>query len=323
MRKESEARRAVALYVILKERTDPQHPMSMPVLLNELENYGIHAERRSIYHILSILKSFGAKISRTKAGYAMHHAFTTAEITLLTAAVQNTLSVSRQQTDHLVDKLKNTLSLHQRKNIFPNPYALGKTGNNATLEHLDLILDAIPEANPIEFTYIDFLFHGTVRYRKNAGRYRGIPCAVLYNQGRCYIVLYSEHYRNFANYRLDKMTRIIRRSEHVSLPPFDCAAWMNHSFQMYSDQAETITLHCRKDMAPILFDQFGDIMILQTEDRTGFTVSIRVAITPGLIGWLIQFQARCTVIKPMRLIEELKSVANRLQHQYNFERELG
>ena len=54
MRKESEAQRAAALYMILKEQTDIQHPMPMPILLNRLENYGIHAERRSIYHILSI-----------------------------------------------------------------------------------------------------------------------------------------------------------------------------------------------------------------------------------------------------------------------------
>lgn len=321
MRKESEAQRAAALYMILKEQTDIHHPMPMHILLNKLENYGIHAERRSIYHILSILNSFGADICHTKAGYAMQHVFTTAEVTLLTAAMQNTLSVSQSKTDRLVAKLKNMLSLYQREKIFANPHAPGKTENNESLDNLELILAAIPNANPIEFTYIDHIFRGVVKYRKNAGRYRGIPCAVLYNLNRCYIVFYSEHYHNFANYRLDKITRIVRKNEHISIPPFDCAAWMNHSFQMYTDQAETITLHCQADMAPILFDQFGDIMIMQSKDPTGFTVSIRVAITPGLIGWLVQFRTRCTVLKPDHLIEELKSVAAQLQQQYRYGKE--
>ena len=321
MRKENEARRAAAVYTILKTQTDMEHPMSMPVLLSRLETYGIHAERRSIYHVLEILNAFGADIHHTRAGYAMRHTFTPAEVTLLTGAVQNTISISRAATDRLTDKLKNLLSRQQQKTLFANPYAPGKTDNDKVLTNLDLILTAVTKANPVEFTYVDRLFRGAVKYRKNAGRYRGIPRAVLYNQGRCYIVFYSEHYRNFANYRLDKITRVIRREETISLPPFDCAEWMNRSFQMYTDQAETITLHCQSSMAPILFDQFGDTGLLQAEDKPGLTVSIHVAITPGLIGWLVQFQNRCTVIQPAHLIAKLKTLALQLQQQYEHEGE--
>ena len=52
----------VRLLQILMEKTDEEHGLSMPELITALEEYGIKAERKSIYDDLLTLEELGFSV---------------------------------------------------------------------------------------------------------------------------------------------------------------------------------------------------------------------------------------------------------------------
>ena len=52
---------------ILMTQTDDAHPLTMPELLAALSEYGIAAERKSIYDDIAALRDFGMDIEKTSA----------------------------------------------------------------------------------------------------------------------------------------------------------------------------------------------------------------------------------------------------------------
>ena len=54
------------LYKILLEQSDEEHPLTMPKIIDELEKYGITAERKALYLDIDALQSFGLDIISVK-----------------------------------------------------------------------------------------------------------------------------------------------------------------------------------------------------------------------------------------------------------------
>ena len=51
---------------ILEEQTDEDHPMAVAEMIGQLEQYGVSAERKSIYDDLEALRLFGLDVVQTK-----------------------------------------------------------------------------------------------------------------------------------------------------------------------------------------------------------------------------------------------------------------
>jgi predicted DNA-binding transcriptional regulator YafY len=317
MRKESEARRAAAVYKILKEETDRSHPMPMPVLLAALEEYGIHAERRSIYHVLAILQEFGAEIHYSHAGWWLEPAFTPGEILVLTDLVEDSLSLSKEDTRRLADKLQHLLSAPSRHGLPLNPPAAGKEESDDLFAKIDLLMEACRHLYPVEFAYADRTPQGTRVYRHNGRRYRGVPYTLAFTEGRAYVVLYSRKHRGFANYRIDKMAEIQPGRKETEPVPFEREAWLARSFRMYAGPNEMITLHCQRSLFPQLYDAFGENLLVSAVDGETFTAHVRMALSPALTSFLLQFTDRCQILGPPALIQDLKRIAHDLETTYN------
>lgn len=64
---------------ILLDKTDGQNPMTMPEIISALTTYDIHAERKSIYNDMEILRQFGLDIEaqrgRTTSYYIAQRQF--------------------------------------------------------------------------------------------------------------------------------------------------------------------------------------------------------------------------------------------------------
>ena len=56
------------LYQILLQRTDEEHPITVPQLIGELDLRGIRAERKSVYDDLEALRLFGPDSQAGGAG---------------------------------------------------------------------------------------------------------------------------------------------------------------------------------------------------------------------------------------------------------------
>lgn len=320
MKKTNEtALRTAMVLKILMEESDENHRLSLPEMIFFLQMSGIQSERRSVYAAIGALEKAGFDIrynrKEKKPAYYLHSSFHAAEITILSDALEEASSLSEATTQALIDQLIALLPKGERERIYLNPAHTRKTNNEEVKENMDLLLDAIYQKRNIEFLYYDYTVTKEKVYRRQKQPYQVAPYAILFDDGRYYLVAYSKEHE-FTNYRIDKMEQLILTDSIDNLKPFDAEEWMNSSIHMFKGEPTTVSIIFDKSLANVVFDRFGtDILISKVTDTT-FTAHIKTAITPTLIAWLLQFYDRMTVIKPQALIQSLLDVSRNIQITY-------
>ena len=98
---QSQKKKLLCLLQILRERTDENHVMSATELCNALKEYGVSAERKSIYTDIEALQECGFDIVQNKGtngGYYIgEREFELAELKLLVDAVQASKFVTKRR----------------------------------------------------------------------------------------------------------------------------------------------------------------------------------------------------------------------------------
>ena len=100
---------------LLHTRTDEEHPMPMAEILRiRKEDYGIAAERKSIYSDIAALREFGMDIemtaARTPGYYVASRALELTELKLLVDAVQSSKFITHKKSGELIRKLSDMTS---------------------------------------------------------------------------------------------------------------------------------------------------------------------------------------------------------------------
>ena len=108
-KQEGQKSKLVTLLRILEQRTDENHRLNVPQLVQLLENQGILAERKSIYSDIDTLRSLGYDIQLQRGrggGYWMaSRAFELSELKLLVDAVQSSSVISARTSKRIIHKL--------------------------------------------------------------------------------------------------------------------------------------------------------------------------------------------------------------------------
>ena len=121
-KQEGQKSKLVTLLRILEQRTDENHRLNVPQLVQLLENQGILAERKSIYSDLEALQSFGLDLIRVRDGnitcwYIGERVFQLPELRLLADSVQSSRFITRKKSLELIAKLEGLTSVHQAKEL--------------------------------------------------------------------------------------------------------------------------------------------------------------------------------------------------------------
>lgn len=305
---------------ILEENTDENHSLTMPEIQTMLENTGIKADRRTVYKAFTCLRECSREIIyESRKGYRIVHRFSAAEAFFLADAVRQSPFLSASETEQLEQEILSFLNPVQRKSLLFNPIMPPKP-DHSVLSLIGILLEGIRSRRVTEFRYFDMTVSGKKQYRRQNKTYRMVPYAVVSNSGRYYCIFYSEAHKGFANYRLDKMDNVRLSDEIMDPVYFDLHEHLRSSLQMYHGEAQTITADFDQSMASILFDQFGSDIIISAVSSTAFRASIRTALTPTLISWLLQFEDRITVVRPQELIDSLLDLSERISSRYSREK---
>ena len=111
-RKEGQKRKLLVLLEILARETDEKHPLSVPQLVEKLQEHGVVAERKSVYDDLNTLNNLPDtkyEIVQQRGrggGYYMTDApFELAELKLLVDAVYASKFITARKSKILIDKL--------------------------------------------------------------------------------------------------------------------------------------------------------------------------------------------------------------------------
>ena len=180
MAKESRQKQKL-LYVqkILLERTDDTHGITVGEIIDILSQYGISAERKSIYDDIHTLEAFGLDIctkkSKTVTYYIGNRDFEMPELKLLVDAVQSSKFITRKKSMELIKKVESLASVHDGALLQRQVYVTNrvKTDNEKIYYNVDKIHNAINSDRQITFLYSEWTvdFGGakrvTKKYRKN------------------------------------------------------------------------------------------------------------------------------------------------------------
>ena len=301
---------------ILRQYPDQEHLISMPELQAILEADDFPSNRRTVYRAIETLREYNYDIRyefhKFYSGYYLVPYFNEAEYFILSDYLNQQTTLSSKEISTIQTKLKHLASRYDSLIRKPIVHA----GNQEILSNIKLILHAIKHSYQISFYYFDYTISKEKKYRKNKKRYILTPYAVTSYEGKYYCVLYSEKYQSFTNYRIDKMETVRCIDQAVETIAFNLEEHLQTSMKMYAGKAETITIKCTTDMASIVLDEFGNQMIISEVNDEYFTLSLKTAITPTLLSWLLLFYDRVTVIQPAKLKEKLLTIANEVIDTY-------
>ncbi|MBQ7919835.1 MAG: WYL domain-containing transcriptional regulator [Lachnospiraceae bacterium] len=306
------------LYIIkiLSEQTDEFHPITTKDLIVKLEEYGVSAERKSIYNDISQLTDFGYDIiqidNRSGGGYYLGaRDFELAELKLLVDAVQSSRFITQKKSRELISKLEKLTSRHDGIVLQRQVFVAGriKTENESIFYHVDTIHKAIFENRKIGFVYLDYDVSKKLVPRKGGQKYIISPWALIWKEENYYLLGYDNKDEMVKHYRVDKMDAVEMTGENRdggdAFENIDLAQYTNKAFGMYSGEEETVTLSFQKSLLGVVIDRFGtDISI--REDGEKLRARVKVLVSGQFFGWLCGIGSGITIAGPDKVREEYK-----------------
>jgi predicted DNA-binding transcriptional regulator YafY len=305
---------------ILLAQTDEKHHLSVNELISKLSDYGISAERKTVYDDIEALRQFGLDIvmekSKSYGYYVAHRDFELPELKLLADAVQASNFITEKKSKELIKKLQNLASTHDAGKLRRQVYIQNrvKNMNESIYYSVDTLHEAVAEGKKISFQYFDYNIRKERIFRRDGAHYTVNPVVLAWNEGYYYLIAHSDSREELTHYRVDKMSGVEKLDENRSTAAgkFDLAEYSKKVFGMFGGEETTVKLRVHNQLAGAVIDRFGkDIRMIADGDKH-FTVSVRVALSPVFYGWLFQFGELCEVMSPQSLKDELKNRAEKL-----------
>ena len=301
------------LYRFLLRNTDEDHPATVAQLIEELGRHDIHAERKSIYDDLEALRGLGVDVQsrkgRSPGWFIGERDFELPELKLLMDAVQSSRFITQRKSDALLRKLESLASVHQARQLQRQVYVSGriKVMNESIYYNVDKLHSAIAAQKAITFKYFDYDIQRNKVFRREGQRYTVSPYGLIWNSENYYLVAYHHQTGQLRHYRVDKMTDIVvtgmDRQGKDQYPDFHLAQYGQKHFGMYSGQEVTVTLRGRRDMAGVVWDRFGQDVILVPDGADHFTVTLPLVMSPQFFGWLFGLDGGLTLTAPAHAVE--------------------
>ena len=298
---------------MLLRQTDEDHPLTVAQIIEALAREDIKAERKSIYDDLEALRLFGLDVQcrkgKTPGWFIGSREFELPELKLLMDAVQSSRFITQKKSDALIRKLESLASIHQAGQLQRQVYVSGriKVMNESIYYNVDKLHTAIAAQKAITFKYFDYDIARQKVFRREGKRYVVSPYGLIWNNENYYLVAFDHANRDMRHYRVDKMTEIavtcLSREGKDQYPDFQLAQYGQKHFGMYSGPEWKVTLRGRRDKAGLVWDRFGQDVILVPDGEDHFTVTLPVVISPQFFGWLMGLDGSLTLTAPREAVQ--------------------
>lgn len=322
--------KTLLIYQMLSEHSDEEHPLSANDLIAMLAQEGIKCERKSVYSDIKMLNDIGMDIVTTtspKRGYFIAtRKFELPEVRLLIDAVSSAGFITPKKTESLVSKLESLVSKNQANDLFSQVYVDSnvKCSNEEIYYIIDALHEAISTKRKVKFVYkrrnIDF--KNNCSYTEKS--FKVSPYALIWKDDHYYLICNNEKYDNLMNLRLDRMKKIETLDEpcrpvgEVSdyKYTFDVADYSSRMFNMFSGSNDVITIQCDLSIREEILDRFGEKVPMKAVDSSHFESTVNVAVSDGLVSWLMTFGDKLKVIEPNDLADAVKKKAQSIAELY-------
>lgn len=309
------------LYIlkILWEETDAMHYLTTTEIIEKLAEYGISAERKSVYRDLTTLCDFGLEIDRGHNGCCLYsRTFEPAELKLLVDAVQASRFISGRKSNDIIKKLSTLPSRYDAALLNRGVYVNGrpKTGEAAVIYTIDGLHAAINANHKVTFRYMEWTPDKKKKARHNGKLYCLSPWGLLWEDENYYLLAYDADFGGIKHFRVDKIADLRETTEPRQ--GFECfsklnvAAYSEKTFGMFGGEDETVILEFPRELCGVIFDRFGtEITVFNSSDGL-FSVAIPVKVSDAFLSWVVQFGGRIKITSPEYVCNRLVSLINKV-----------
>ena len=314
------------LYVmkILLRYSDEDHTLSSKDILRHLKDYGVTADRKSVYTDIAILNKSGMDIETIpNVGYYVNsREFELPELKLLVDAVQSSKFITEKSSRTLIKKLEGLTSKMngaqlQRQVFIRNRL---KSGNTAIFYNVDKIHAAIGTDRQIRFKYFDWNLKKEMEPRYGGKWYQLSPWALMWDDEKYYLVAYDSKHETIIHYRVDKMTQIgildEKREGHEAFRKFNIAHYTNTLFGMFAGDETKVTIEAENRLVSVFIDRFGKDIIIAPVDEDHFRTTVTVAVSKQFFGWIMGIDGDVRIVAPDSVVKQIRAEIESLAERY-------
>ena len=308
----------------LQKNSHQEHPVRAAELLTMLEQqHNITCDRKTVYSDIAALQDYGVDIvsipGKNGGYYIASRNFEIPELKLLIDAVQSSRFLTEKKSRELIEKLCNQCSIHDARLMRRDVLVSGrvKSMNETIYYNVDAIQEAIAQNSQITFRYFDWDIDGSRRYREK--EYTASPYGLCQDHENCYLLAHSPRH-GVTSYRVDRMSDIaLTEEKRTPCPELTGAALNEHAnrlFQMYSGDAVDVKLRFHRELTNVVMDRFGHGTMFIPDGEEHFVFTVRVAVSPMFLSWLMGFGSKAKILHPVSVIEQYKALCQEALSQY-------
>ena len=316
---------------IMLEMTDEEHYITMPEILTALEQYEIHADRKTIYNDLRDLEVLGIEVEGEAVGKGYHYhvvnrPFELPELKLLVDAIQSSKFITERKTNTLIKKLEKLLSKYEAMQLQRQVFVTGriKTMNESIYYTVDAIHNAISENRKIYFHYFQWNVKKEMELRRGGEYYHISPWGLSWDDENYYLIGYDSETEQIKHYRVDKMLHIQmseeKREGKEHFRKLDLAEYAKKSFGMFRGEEYQVKLRVENHLAGVIIDRFGKDVMMIPVDEEHFTVNVNVHVSKQFLAWVISIGEGIEILSPEEVVQNMRREIKRLNRQYHIEK---
>lgn len=348
----SECQKLKSLLVIqyILKNADEDHPVTMEKIQQHLSQYGIEAERRSIYRdIHALLELLNAELDednnipdRDRLKYEITHTrkaypdadhggylvtsrpYEFAELQLLTECVNSARFISDNQARNLRRTISSLCSVHQAKQLNSDSRVVNrsKTINKSVMASIRTITEAISHGKQISFKYLSYSFNNLhTQVERRAGKaYIVNPFYLLIDNGYYYLLTFNG--KKVWAYRIDRMRDVKelitpREYEKEFKENVDITNYTHKVFSMFGGKREKVTIRFRTEKLDTVVDQFGirGVKYEKVDDKH-FTVTTEVELSDMFYAWVFGFGRRAKILEPPYVADKMREYCKKIAEMY-------
>lgn len=321
---------------IMLAKTDDEHMITMPEIQQELEAYGVTADRKSLYDDMEALRFLGIDVIGEKIGrnyyyYVGSKQFEVAELKLLVDAIQSSKFITEKKSNDLIRKLTNLASEYEAQQLKRQVVVRGrvKTMNESIYYFVDDVHRAIAENRQIRFEYMKWNVKKKMEKRRSEP-YTVSPWALSWDDENYYLIAYEEESASIKHFRVDKMKSIrildLVRTGKEKFKEFDLAKYARMSFGMFSGDEIKVRLGFREEMVGVILDRFGREIPVRPVDADSseaegsqagwYETSVDVAVSDQFFGWILALGTGVKILGPDSVIEMFRALLKQTMELY-------
>lgn len=315
------------LMKIMTEKTDDEHSLTMPQILEELEKYEVSAERKSIYEDFKDMAKLGIDVIKEQRGretfyHIAGREFELAEVKLLIDAVQSAKFITQKKSKSLISKVKNFVSEHQAKQlqrqIVINDRV--KTMNESVYYNVDDIHTAINQNRKIKFKYYKWDIDKKLVERHGGSYFVVSPWALLWDDENYYMIAFDDWDNKIKHYRVDKMMYIEvgndERAGKEEFKNFDMAKYSKATFGMYHGEKTKVCIKFANHMCGVFIDRFGKDTLFRKIDENHSELIVDINVSPQFFGWIFSLGNDVEIASPVEVVNELREYTKKFIMKY-------